>query len=428
VTRIAAAVVIGVATCLAALAALAAKVGAGGQLPDTYFDERSQPAIDYATRPPDDPIAELNRKLQSRQVTLAFEPGSGYLRSVLAALSIPVESQIAVFSKTSVQAPLINPANPRSVFFSDAVVMAWPRGGFIEAAATDPQLGAIFYALNQQPEPVPQFVRSGRCTTCHQSGETLGVPGMLLRSLPTRADGRAMPQRGNYVTDHRSPLSERWGGWYVTGHAAGGAHLGNTVVSDENQPESVVTSRSPGLMTLKDRFDTTGYLSTHSDIAALMVFDHQMQMSTLLTRISWEARAASQSDVAALLHDAAREVVDYMLFVDEAALPGPIQGSSGFTEWFSERGPRDSRGRSLRQLDLTRRLLRYPCSYMIYADAFDALPGMARNAIYRRMWEILSGQEAGPRYLRLTPDDRRAIVEILRDTKEGLPEYFQPVP
>jgi hypothetical protein len=251
---------------------------------------------------------------------------------------------------------------------------------------------------------------------------------MLLRSVPTRADGRAMPQRGNYVTDHRSPLSERWGGWYVTGHAAGGAHLGNTVVSDENQPESAVTSRSPGLMTLKDRFDTTGYLSTHSDIAALMVFDHQMQMSTLLTRISWEARAASQSDVAALLHDAAREVVDYMLFVDEAALPGPIQGSSGFTEWFSERGPRDSRGRSLRQLDLTRRLLRYPCSYMIYADAFDALPGMARNAIYRRMWEILSGQEAGPRYLRLTPDDRRAIVEILRDTKEGLPEYFQPVP
>jgi len=266
-----------------------------------------------------------------------------------------------------------------------------------------------------------------RCTTCHQSGETLGVPGMLLRSVPTRADGWAMPQRGNYVTDHRSPLSERWGGWYVTGHAAGGAHMGNAVVTEVNQPESAVT-QSPGLMTLKDRFDTNGYLSTYSDIAALMVFDHQMQMSTLLTRISWEARAASQSDVERLVRDAAREVVDYMLFVDETALPGPIQGSSGFTEWFSVQGPRDSRGRSLRQLDLTRGLLRYPCSYMIYADAFDALPGTARNAIYRRMWEILSGQETGPRYLRLTPDDRRAIVEILRDTKEGLPDYFQSVP
>jgi hypothetical protein len=160
----------------------------------------------------------------------------------------------------------------------------------------------------------------------------------------------------------------------------------------------------------------------------LIVFNHQMHMSTLLTRISWEARAAGLSEVDALLRDAAREVVDYMLFVDEAALPGPIQGSSGFTEWFSERGPRDSRGRSLRQLDLTRRLLRYPCSYMIYADAFDALPSAARSAIYRRMWEVLSGQEMGPRYLRLTPEDRRAIVEILRDTKEGLPDYFQSIP
>jgi hypothetical protein len=121
-------------------------------------------------------------------------------------------------------------------------------------------------------------------------------------------------------------------------------------------------------------------------------------------------------------------VVDYMLFIDEAALAGPIEGSSGFTEWFSRRGPRDSRGRSLRQLDLTRRLLRYPCSYMIYTDAFDALPGAARNAIYRRMWEVLSGQETAPRYLRITADDRRAIVEILRDTKEGLPDYFRAAP
>ena len=424
-TRIATAVVIGVAICLAALAA---KLGAGGQLPDTYFDERSRPAIDYATRPPADPIAELNQKLQSGQAALEFDPGSGYLRSVLAALSIPVESQVAVFSKTSVQAGLINPANPRTIFFNDAVVMAWPRGGFIEAAAIDPQLGAIFYVLSQQSGLVPKFVRSERCTTCHQSGETLGVPGMLLRSAPTRADGRAMPQRGNYFTDHRSPLSERWGGWYVTGRAAGGAHLGNVVVTEEDQSESAVASQSLGLTALNDRFDTTGYLSTYSDVAALMVFNHQMHMSTLLTRISWEARAAGLSEVDALLRDAAREVVDYMLFVDEAALPGPIQGGSGFTEWFSEQGPRDSRGRSLRQLDLTRRLLRYPCSYMIYADAFDALPSAARSAIYRRMWEVLSGQEMGPRYLRLTPEDRRAIVEILRDTKEGLPDYFQSIP
>jgi len=197
-------------------------------------------------------------------------------------------------------------------------------------------------------------------------------------------------------------------------------------VTEEHQPASAgTTSSAPGLMTLEDRFDVTGYLSSYSDISALMVFDHQMQMSTLLTRLSWEARAAGPGNAEALLRDAAREVVDYMLFVDEAPLPGQIEGSSGFTERFSETGPRDNRGRSLTQLDLTRRLLRYPCSYMIYTDAFDGLPIVARNAIYRRMWVILSGQETGTRYLRLTPDDRRAVVEILRDTKKGLPEYFR---
>jgi len=186
--RIAVAGAIGVAIYLAVLSA---KVGAGGQLPDTYFDERSQPAIDYATRPPADPIAQLNQKLESGQAALAFDPVSGYLRSLLAALSIPVESQIAVFSKTSVQASVISPTNPRSIFFNDAVVVAWPRGGFIEAAAIDPQLGAIFYVLNQQSGSEPQFVRDTRCTSCHQSGETLGVPGMLVRSAPTRVEWRA---------------------------------------------------------------------------------------------------------------------------------------------------------------------------------------------------------------------------------------------
>ena len=62
---------------------------------------------------------------------------------------------------------------------------------------------------------------------------------------------------------------------------------------------------------------------------------------------------------------------------------------------------------------------------MIYTDAFDALPDVARDAIYRRMYAVLSGQDDGPRYARLTASDRRAIVEILRETKSGLPEYFR---
>ncbi len=94
---------------------------------------------------------------------------------------------------------------------------------------------------------------------------------------------------------------------------------------------------------------------------------------------------------------------------------------------FSAKGPRDDRGRSFRDFDLAQYLFRYPCSYMIYTEAFDARPGPAKTAVYARMWEILSGKETRQVYTtRLSLTERRAVVEILRDTKQGLPDYFEP--
>src|SRR5262249_13642196 len=124
----------------------------------------------------------------------------------------------------------------------------------------------------------------------------------------------------------------------------------------------------------------------------------------------------------------AAEVVDYLLFADEAPLTDRTQGSSPFAQRFAAIGPRDRKGRSLHELDLTRRLLKYPCSYEIYSAAFDALPPSAKDPIYRRMWQVLSGDESGERYRAALPlSDRRAIVEILKDTKPDLPGYFQTV-
>jgi hypothetical protein len=155
-----------------------------------------------------------------------------------------------------------------------------------------------------------------------------------------------------------------------------------------------------------------------------MVFDHQMRMMNLLTRMNWEARYGlyqHSTGLSTRLREAANEFVDYLLFIDEAPLEAPIHGSSGFAEKFSAQEPRDSYGRSLRQLDLKRRFLKYPCSYMIYSGAFDALPVEAKEAIYRRMWEILSGREKGVKYAKLTSGDRQAVIEILRDTKKDFP-------
>ena len=387
------------------------------------------PAIGYGTLPPNDLVAQLNRKIQDGQIQLKFEGVQGYLRSLLEALDVPIESQMVVFSKTSLQMHLISPRHPRSIFFNDRVAVGWvPQEPFVELTAEDSRQGIIFYTLDQKPAERPVFVRHDDCLVCHESYSTLGVPGMQIRSVFTAADGRQMRQYGDYTTDHRSPFEERWGGWYVTGNQIPRHHLGNSMVTGPDLAEP--PSGGPPLGSLQVELNASSYLSKYSDIVALMVFDHQVQMINLLTRLGWDTRFAlyDHHDLTArLLRDGSKELVDYLLFIDEAPLGGKIQGSSGFAENFAARGPRDHKGRSLRDFDLERRLMRYPCSYMIYTDAFDSLPAEAKDAIYRRMWQILSGEEKDQRYARFTRADRQAIVEILRDTKPGLPDYFQAV-
>ena len=394
---------------------------------DTFTDWIGHPAIAYKSQPGNDPVEALNRRIQEGAAHLAFNGPSGYLRAVLDALDVPLESQIAVFVPDSVQGKRISAGNPRTLFFNDSVAVGWVRGGFIELAAHDPQQGVHFYTLDAAETTTPQFRRRDECLVCHYSFTTAGVPGMLARSS------------GQFAVDHTLSFDQRWGGWYVTGDSGSIHHLGNVPLDRLFQsPLSTQTARSNSF---ERKFDTTGYLSTHSDIVALAVFEHQMHLMNLLTRIGWEARVADyakglasappdqrsdvQADLPIPLDDAARELVDYMLFVDEAPLPAPIKGSSGFAERFEARGPRDRRGRSLRALDLKTRLVRYRCSYMIYTEAFDRLPESARSAVYRRLWQVLSGDQKGARYSRLSVDDRQAIVEILRDTKKDLPAYFR---
>jgi hypothetical protein len=385
------------------------------QLTDSIIEPR-HPAIGYFGES-NDRVARLNRKLQSGETTLQFEERTGYLRSLLAALDIPIESQVALFSGTSLQARIINARNPRTIFFNDSTAVGWMAGGLIEVASLDPKQGAIFYLLPQQTTPpLRQLARDPRCLTCHYSLATLGVPGFLVRSIPSSPNGMIMPWLGNYTTDHRSPLGERWGGWYVTGR--GGRHLGNAPIEDRTLQDVRIDDSNLNVTTLENRFDTRSYLSPHSDIVALLVFDHQMRMMNLLTRLGWEARIADdEGRTMAALNDAVTEAVDYMLFVDEAPLEG-IKGTSGFAERFGALGPRDSKGRSLRDLDLQRRLFRYPCSYMIYSEAFDALPEAARNAVYSRLLQVLSGQDTSAKYRHLSAADRQAILEILRETKK----------
>ena len=384
---------------------------------------RNHPAIAYTSNNLNDPVTNLARKIEAGEVQLTYDRESGYLRSILAALNVPVESQLAVFSKTSFQSEIITPQNPRTIFFNDSVAVARPRDGFIEIASTDPQQGVIFYTFGQRGRV--GFTRDKECLTCHVSAATLGVPGLAIGSVYPKADGTAIMDAPSFITDHRSPLDERWGGWYVTGRTGTMKHLGNRVVTNLNNPDMLRAAPTPSMESLEGRIDLSGYLSPYSDVVALMIFEHQAHMTNLITRLDWESRIRAYDRTKTPNADLVREFVDYLLFIDEAPLSAKIKGTSGFTEKFQMLGPNDSKGRSLRQLDLDTRLMRYPCSYMIYSPAFDGMPVDARDSVYSRMWQILSGKETGPRYNHLSAADRKAIVEILRDTKKDLPSYFR---
>src|SRR5262245_29054669 len=383
---------------------------------------RNHQAIAYASAPVSDPVAQLNAKLASGEVKLVSNGLSGYLQSLLTALDVPVSSQVLVFSKTSFQAPRIGPSNPRSIFFNDTVSVGWVRTGpVLELVAQDPNAGAIFYTLSQDTTVTPQIERNDTCTMCHVADATHNVPGMLVGSVFPGVDGTTLYGPA-YTTDHRSPFELRWGGWFVTGTHQAARHMGNAIATNPSDLASMVTPATVHVANLEGRFSMGGYLSHYSDIVALLVLEHQAQMLNLITRVGWEARVGA--DAGRPLEQAAAELVDYMLFVDEAPLPGPISGPTAFASSFSTRGPRDQRGRSLYELDLGHRLLKYPCSYEIYSEPFDALPQAAKAAVYQRLWEVLSGRDTAKRYNVLSAADRAAIIDIVRETKKDLPAYW----
>jgi len=383
-----------------------------GQLTERPLVDGSlaHPAIGYFSRPTTDPVAGLKRRLDEGTARLTFDEGTGYLRSVLDALHVPVESQMLVMSKTGVQGLHTGPDNPRAIYFTDAVTVGYIRGApLLEFAVHDPQQGVVFYTIDQKPQPHVAIERPSSCLRCHVVYSTLHVPGLLARSSFIAPDGLPLGQFGGYDADDRTPFRRRWGGWYVTGTHGDIRHMGNAVVTDRDNPESAISDRTLNRTSLDGAFDPHAYLSTHSDIAALMVFEHQSHMTNLITRVGWEARIAAHGgtlDVAGgPMRDGINELVDYLLFVGEQPLTAPMKGTSGFAETFAALGPTDAHGRSLRQLDLERRLLKYPCSYMIYSAAFAALPTEVRHAIYQRMRDVLAKRA-----------DDTAVVEILRDT------------
>lgn len=400
-----------------------------------------RPPINYATAQPRNIAAALLEKIRKGDVELAHDGQHGYLASLLRELKVSRKSQVLVFSKTSLQRQRISPKTPRAIYFNDDVTVGFClRGDVLEIAAADTNLGTVFYTLDQDESAGARFTRQNdSCLICHGSSANQGFPGHLVRSVSADRTGEIVLSRGTKRVDHTTAFEDRWGGWYVTGTSGIQRHLGNRVfngrLDDEGEGATNVTN-------LKGYFTAANYLEPGSDLVALMVLEHQGEAHNRLTRANYLTRLAlvEQAEMNRILggdenersagitrriERACEPVVEYLLFSDEAKLTGEIRGTSGFREEFEARGPFDSKGRTLRQFDLNKRMFRHPMSYVIYSRLFDGLPEEARERIFWRLWEVLTGRDKSREFEHLSREDRQAVMEILLETKKDLPAYWK---
>jgi hypothetical protein len=389
----------------------------------------------HAQTPPDqrDPVQALQDALQSGKVKLQQGPGPwGYLPSLLKALNIPVDSQVLVFSKTSLQVDQIGPKTPRAIYFNDDVAVGGVQGGRLsEILTTGPNGLAIFYSLPTSPSepPIPEH-EGDLCYQCHATVNTWAAGGIVANVIP-QDDGAPLfitADRLFDITDSTTPFDQRWGGWYVTGRHGALRHNGNVRLAPDALGD-LDPKAGQNITDLSPLFDVKPYLAPTSDIVALMTLEHQIGAMNRIWTLQAKANAlhgqGAQTSTPADVDASIEDLVAYLVGAHEAPLPSPVTGVSTFTQTFPKRGPWDAKGRSLRDFDLKTRLFRYPLSYTIYGRAFNSLAPPLRARVYQRLFEVLTGADHSPAFARLTAEDRRAALDILIATKPDLPAYWR---
>jgi hypothetical protein len=400
----------------ALVASSAPRVRAQQAVPDYEL-----PEIAYSKATPDDAVARLQRRIDAGE--LVFQgTGRELLLAVLKALHVPVESQTLVFSKTSLQKERISPETPRALYFSETVYVGWVPGGLIEVAAIDPQLGPIFYHFkaNDAPEVPKKFERDASCMLCHGYFFIRDVPSLLaLTGVPDKT-GEFLARSDFDLVDDATRFEKRWGGWYVTGYTGTENHRGNAFgVSDGKTSRVVPTSARPAQ--LSEFFDTSRYPAATSDAANLLILEHQIALYTTLIRAHQNARLAPRLSRPSL----ETEVVDRLLFRRAARLPEGIVKNGAFMRAFTADARRSAAGDSLKDLMLDGQLFRNRCSYLIYSEAFAALPAGLKTGIYRALYDALQNDDPASRYAYLEKAERRRIYDILMETHPEARQQFE---
>lgn len=400
-----------------------------------------QAPVDYSRTTPRGLVARLQERLDAGLVRIEHAGEQDFLRDLLAALQVPVESQVLVFSKTSHQNPHISPATPRAIYFGDDVYAGWVQGGVIEVADHSPGLGLTFHVLDHRDRDKRlRFERTASCLDCHAGSRVGNLPGVMVRSVYPDHNGQPLLAQGSFLTGHASPLAERWGGWYVTGRHGAARHMGNTLARETKEGLQFDTPAGANRLDLSPYFNTRPYLRPGSDIVALLVLEHQVEMHNILAHAATYARLALHRQSAlrrelgepptdeptgsalSVTRNQAEKILRHLLFRDEFTWPdGGIQGDPEFQTAFQRTAKRDGAGRSLKDFQLKDRLFRYRCSYMIYSAAFADLPAPLKSMVLDRLLEVLDGRDRSGEFAYLTSFQRESIKDILRDTLPDLP-------
>lgn len=381
------------------------------------------PPISYSDTEPTDAIATLAGKMASGEIKLEGTTGTERLDFVLKTLNVSVDSQVLVFSKTSLQNGVITPLNPRCLYFSENAYVGYVPSGTMEVITQDPVLGPVYYMVDSGRKGGLKIERdTSNCLSCHATGRTEGVPGLLIRSVYPDKDGQAMLHLGTSDVTHETPLAERWGGWYVTGKSSM-THLGNRVYTEDGD----ILPKTSDLQDVSGLIDSSKYLRPTSDIVALMVLEHQCKMHSLFNAASLNYRRAyhfgktinpsenpDDGSAGRVAESWAKKIVDYMFYKNEADLGEGVEGSAEFQKAFMAQFPKTADGDTLAEFRLYGRVFKNRCSYMIYSEAFKNLPPTIKTVILAKMKRVLAGEDNEIDWI--SGSERKRIRKILNET------------
>jgi hypothetical protein len=387
------------------------------------------PAHRYWNRPLKDPFSVFKARYAEGEVKLDRTSEKAFVSSLLAALGISESSQLLVFSTTSLQLSRISPRNPRAIYFSDDIYLGWVPGGKIEIASIDPELGCIFYIFDipdsESTRPL-QIERATRCMNCHAGEETGNVPGLSVKSVVPGPRGGSIDSFRINQSGHGIPLSERFGGWHLTGGHELKKHWGN-VIGKLWKGELSTKPNPPG-----ENFDWSRYPVATSDILAHLLLEHQAGFVNRVVEATYLARAFTHQSAEAdleeltaeqikLLEVHATRIIRYSLFADEATLPpGGIEPDESFASAFLQKRRPSSDGDALRDLDLSTRLFKFRCSYLVFSPLFQNMPAVLRERVFEKLAAALRPESPGD-YAYLPDEEKAAIRKILKETLPELP-------